>query len=154
MPVASMRKAWLKGNTAGLIPNVVCRKMLRRQRNRCLFRNVRQSMKTDLDIVMVATRLVEELGDDAVRLAKVKLVELIAANNLRAAAFWREVMRLCEEHTGTFGADADGDHADCAPRRMLRIRRSSRRIRAAAPFFSSLRLKVGPPPMEGGGPFL
>ncbi|HYI69365.1 MAG TPA: hypothetical protein VEX87_06460 [Skermanella sp.] len=57
-------------------------------------------MKTDLDIVMVATRLVEELGDDAVRLAKVKLVELIAANNLRAAAFWREVMRLCEEHTG------------------------------------------------------
>jgi hypothetical protein len=58
-------------------------------------------MKTDLDIVMVATRLVEELGDDAVRLAKVKLVELIAANNLRAAAFWREVMRLCEEHTGT-----------------------------------------------------
>ena len=55
-------------------------------------------MKTDLDIVMVATRLVEELGDDAVRLAKVKLVELIAANNLRAAAFWREVMRLCEEH--------------------------------------------------------
>jgi hypothetical protein len=57
-------------------------------------------MKTDLDIVMVATRLVEELGDDAVRLAKVKLVELIAANNLRAAAFWREVMRLCEEYTG------------------------------------------------------
>jgi hypothetical protein len=63
-------------------------------------------MKTDLDIVMVATRLVEELGDDAVRLAKVKLVELIAANNLRAAAFWREVMRLCEEHTGVTGAAA------------------------------------------------
>jgi hypothetical protein len=62
-------------------------------------------MKNDLDIVMVATRLVEELGDDAVRLAKVKLVELIAANNLRAAAFWREVMRLCEEHTSA-GATA------------------------------------------------
>jgi|tagenome__1003787_1003787.scaffolds.fasta_scaffold20516994_3 hypothetical protein len=62
-------------------------------------------MKTDLDIVMVATRLVEELGDDAVRLAKVKLVELIAANNLRAAAFWREVMRLCEELSGS-GAEA------------------------------------------------
>jgi len=61
-------------------------------------------MKTDLDIVMVATRLVEELGDDAVRLAKVKLVELIAANNLRAAAFWREVMRLCEEQSGTASA--------------------------------------------------
>src|SRR3954447_14088378 len=67
-----------------------------------------QSMKTDLDIVMVATRLVEELGDDAVRLAKVKLVELIAANNLRAAAFWREVMRLCEEHTGASAAAATG----------------------------------------------
>ena len=62
-------------------------------------------MKTDLDIVLVATRLLEEMGDDAVRLAKVKLVELIAANNLRAAAFWREVMRLCEEHTGA-GAGA------------------------------------------------
>jgi len=55
-------------------------------------------MKNDLDIIMVASRLVEELGDDAVRLSKVKLVELIAANNLRAAAFWRDVMRLCEEH--------------------------------------------------------
>ena len=65
-------------------------------------------MKTDLDIVMVATRLVEELGDDAVRLAKVKLVELIAANNLRAAAFWREVMRLCEEHTGAGAAAPAG----------------------------------------------
>ena len=57
-------------------------------------------MKTDLDILLVATRLVEELGDDSVRLAKVKLVELIAANNLRAAAFWRDVLRLCEEHVG------------------------------------------------------
>jgi hypothetical protein len=65
-------------------------------------------MKTDLDIVMVATRLVEELGDDAVRLAKVKLVELIAANNLRAAAFWREVMRLCEEHTGAVAPTPTG----------------------------------------------
>ena len=61
-------------------------------------------MKTDLDIVMVATRLMEEMGDDAVRLAKVKLVELIAANNLRAAAFWREVMRLCEEQSGAASA--------------------------------------------------
>ncbi|WP_192499442.1 hypothetical protein [Skermanella pratensis] len=57
-------------------------------------------MKTDLDILLVATRLVEELGDDAARLAKVKLVELIAANNLRAAAFWRDVLRLCEEQAG------------------------------------------------------
>jgi hypothetical protein len=75
-------------------------------------------MKTDLDIVMVATRLVEELGDDAVRLAKVKLVELIAANNLRAAAFWREVMRLCEEHTGASTATPPtriaGKQADAA----------------------------------------
>jgi hypothetical protein len=75
-------------------------------------------MKTDLDIVMVATRLVEELGDDAVRLAKVKLVELIAANNLRAAAFWREVMRLCEEHTSASTATSPtgiaGPQADAA----------------------------------------
>ena len=62
-------------------------------------------MKTDLDILLVATRLVEELGDDAVRLAKVKLVELIAANNLRAAAFWRDVLRVCEEQAGIKPAD-------------------------------------------------
>ena len=65
-------------------------------------------MKNDLDIIMVASRLVEELGEDAVRLSKVKLVELIAANNLRAAAFWRDVMRLCEERlagTGTPASD-------------------------------------------------
>jgi len=60
--------------------------------------DVYRGMKNDLDIIMVASRLVEELGDDAVRLSKVKLVELIAANNLRAAAFWRDVMRLCEEN--------------------------------------------------------
>ena len=86
-------------------------------------------MKTDLDIVMVATRLVEELGDDAVRLAKVKLVELIAANNLRAAAFWREVMRLCEEHTGAAAPAPTGMAKSQAD---ARIRRSSPRIRAGA----------------------
>jgi len=69
-------------------------------------------MKTDLDIVLVASRLMEELGDDAVRLAKVKLVELIAANNLRAAAFWREVMRLCEEQSGTASAQVAQPRAD------------------------------------------
>jgi hypothetical protein len=35
-----MRKAWLNGNRVGFMPNVVCRKMLHRQRNRCLFRDV------------------------------------------------------------------------------------------------------------------
>jgi hypothetical protein len=38
----------------------------------------------------------------------VKLVELIAANNLRAASFWREVMRLCEERTGAGAAAPTG----------------------------------------------
>jgi hypothetical protein len=64
---------------------------------------VYSDMKNDLDIIMVATQLVDELGEDAVRLSKVKLVELIAANNLRAAAFWRDVMRLCEEHLAATG---------------------------------------------------
>ena len=54
-------------------------------------------MKTDLDILAVATQLVAELGEDAPRLSKVRLVELIAANNLRAADFWRDVMRASEE---------------------------------------------------------
>jgi len=54
-------------------------------------------MKTDLDILAFATQLVAEWGEDAPRLSKVRLVELIAANNLRAAAFWRDVMRTSEE---------------------------------------------------------
>jgi hypothetical protein len=54
-------------------------------------------MKKDFDVVAVATQLVDQWGDDAPRISKVRLVELIAANNVRAASFWREVMRLCEK---------------------------------------------------------
>lgn len=53
-------------------------------------------MKIDQDVLVLATRLVEELGEAAVRISRVRLVELTAANNLRAAAFWREVMCACE----------------------------------------------------------
>ena len=53
-------------------------------------------MKTDYDALLFATRLVEELGETAIRVSRVRLVELTAANNLRAAAFWRDVMRTCE----------------------------------------------------------
>lgn len=53
-------------------------------------------MKTDHDVLLLATRLVEELGETAVRISRVRLVELTAANNLRAAAFWRDVMRASE----------------------------------------------------------
>lgn len=48
-------------------------------------------MKVDLDILLVANRLVEERGSDAARLSRARLVEFIAANNQRAAAFWRDV---------------------------------------------------------------
>lgn len=54
-------------------------------------------MKQKLDVLIVANQLVQELGPDAPRASKCRLVELIAANNLRAAAFWRDVMRMCEE---------------------------------------------------------
>jgi hypothetical protein len=54
-------------------------------------------MKTEFDVVALATQLIEQWGEDAPRVSKVRLVELIAANNVRAAAFWREVMRLCEK---------------------------------------------------------
>jgi hypothetical protein len=54
-------------------------------------------MKQTSDSQMVASRLVAELGEDAARHAKCRLVELTAAANLRAASFWREVMRLCED---------------------------------------------------------
>ncbi|WP_029008540.1 hypothetical protein [Azospirillum halopraeferens] len=53
-------------------------------------------MKTDHDVLLFATRLVEEMGEVATRISRVRLVELTAANNVRAAAFWREVLRTCE----------------------------------------------------------
>lgn len=61
-------------------------------------------MNTDLDVLAFATRLVDELGETAVRISRVRLVELTAANHIRAAAFWRDVMRTSErllaEQTG------------------------------------------------------
>lgn len=53
-------------------------------------------MNTDLDVLVFATRLVDELGETAIRMSRVRLVELTAANHTRAAAFWREVMRTSE----------------------------------------------------------
>jgi hypothetical protein len=53
-------------------------------------------MKTNHDALLFATRLVDELGEAAVRISRVQLVELTAANNLRAADFWRDVMRASE----------------------------------------------------------
>ncbi|WP_431857168.1 hypothetical protein [Azospirillum sp.] len=53
-------------------------------------------MKTDTDVLLFATRLVDEMGEAAVRISRVRLVELTATNNLRAAAFWRDVMRASE----------------------------------------------------------
>ncbi|HYE50461.1 MAG TPA: hypothetical protein VEB20_12785 [Azospirillaceae bacterium] len=53
-------------------------------------------MKYDLDTMLVGVQMVREMGPDAVTVARNRLVELIAANNLRAAAFWREVMKVCE----------------------------------------------------------
>ena len=53
-------------------------------------------MKIDHDVLLFATRLVEELGDSAIRISRVRLVELTAANNIRAAAFWRDVLRTSE----------------------------------------------------------
>jgi hypothetical protein len=58
--------------------------------------NVENAMKNDLDILAVAAQLVREMGDDAVRVSRVRLVELIAANNPRAADFWRSVLQQCE----------------------------------------------------------
>lgn len=54
-------------------------------------------MAHDLDTLAVAIQLVNELGDDAATVAKIRLVELIAANNLRAASFWRDVLRAAED---------------------------------------------------------
>ncbi|MGQ9365141.1 hypothetical protein [Azospirillum sp. ST 5-10] len=53
-------------------------------------------MKIDHDVLLLATRLVEEMGEVATRISRVRLVELTAANNLRAAAFWRDVLHTSE----------------------------------------------------------
>lgn len=53
-------------------------------------------MKIDHDALLFATRLVDELGESAVRVSHVRLVELTAANNLRAARFWRDVLRTSQ----------------------------------------------------------
>ena len=53
-------------------------------------------MKPQQDTLLVASRLVDELGADAIRVSRVKLVEVLAANNQRAAAFWREVLDVAE----------------------------------------------------------
>ncbi len=53
-------------------------------------------MKIDNDTLLFATRLVEEMGEKAIRISRVRLVELTAANNVRAAAFWRDVMHASE----------------------------------------------------------
>lgn len=59
-------------------------------------RRVDAVMKIDHDALLFATRLVEEVGESAIRISLVRLVELTATNNLRAAAFWRDVMRASE----------------------------------------------------------
>ncbi|MCW2247519.1 hypothetical protein M2352_003153 [Azospirillum fermentarium] len=54
-------------------------------------------MTTENDAHNFAACLVAELGERAIRLSRVRLVELTAASDLRAAAFWRDVMRASEQ---------------------------------------------------------
>lgn len=54
-------------------------------------------MKIDYEALELANRLVAEMGEMAVRMSRVKLVELTAANDVRAAEFWRQVMREAEK---------------------------------------------------------
>lgn len=59
------------------------------------FDNVHR-MKAEFDVLFVAARLVEEMGESAARFSRVKLVETTAANEALAADFWRQVMHVCE----------------------------------------------------------
>lgn len=61
-----------------------------------MLRRVNHVMRQNLDIMAVAVQLVRELGEDAVTHSRARLVELIAANHHRGAAFWRLVMQACE----------------------------------------------------------
>lgn len=53
-------------------------------------------MMINTDTLLFATRLADELGEKALRISRVKLVEVTAANNRQAADFWRDVLRTCE----------------------------------------------------------
>lgn len=53
-------------------------------------------MKAEFDVLFVAAGLVEEMGEAAARFSRVKLVETTAANEARAADFWRQVLHVCE----------------------------------------------------------
>lgn len=53
-------------------------------------------MTIETEALLFAIRLVDELGERAIRLSRVRLVELTAASDLRAAAFWRDVMQASE----------------------------------------------------------
>lgn len=59
------------------------------------FANVHK-MKAEFDVLFVAARLVEEMGEAAARFSRARLVETTAANEVPAAEFWREVMKACE----------------------------------------------------------
>jgi len=75
-------------------------------------------MRIDHDVLLFATRLVDELGESAVRISRVRLVELTAANNLRAAAFWRDVLRTSERLLADRQpVTATAAMAPCAPAR-------------------------------------
>lgn len=64
-------------------------------------------MDTDLDTLAFATRLVSELGENAIRLSRVHWVELTANEQLRAAAFWRDVLRSSERLLAQQGGHDD-----------------------------------------------
>lgn len=66
------------------------------------------TMKTDYDALLQASRLVDELGEAAVRISRVKLVELTAANQLRAAEFWRQVLAASEDMLSTRRGEGGG----------------------------------------------
>ncbi len=61
---------------------------------------VQCSMTTENDAHNFAACLVAELGERAIRISRVRLVELTAACDPRAAAFWRDVMRASERLLG------------------------------------------------------
>jgi len=54
-------------------------------------------MTMQTDAHTFAACLVAELGERAIRHSRVRLVELTAACDLRAAAFWRDVMHASEQ---------------------------------------------------------
>lgn len=67
------------------------------------------------DSLSVALDLIERLGERSIVASKVRLVEMIAANDLGGAVFWRAVLRHCEARLGVHAPETAAANRNGSP---------------------------------------